>query len=108
MRSINEIARSTSPRGHDPNARYDTAATPGSTPKAKGQIIVTAGLEQGERTFQMVPRLAILAGEPARNPGGAVGDAGLGRIGPRLDVAEERRSVRPHRWQVASHVAAHP
>ena len=35
-------------------------------------------------------------------------DAGLGRIGSRLDVAEEGRSVRPHRWQVASHVAAGP
>ena len=37
-----------------------------------------------------------------------MGDAGLGRIGPRLDVAEEGRRVRPHRWQLASHVAAGP
>ena len=37
-----------------------------------------------------------------------MGDAGFRRIGPRLDVAEERRSMRPHRWQLASHVAAAP
>ena len=76
--------------------------------EAKGQIVVAAGLEQGERPFQMIPRLAILAGEPACDPGGAMGDAGLGRIGSRLDVAEEGRSVRPHRWQLASRVAADP
>ena len=76
--------------------------------EAKGQIVVAAGLEQGERPFQMIPRLAILAGEPASDPGGAMGDAGLGRIGSRLDVAEEGRSVRPHRWQLASRVAAGP
>ena len=84
------------------------APTPGSMSEAKGQIIVAAGLEQGERPFEVIPRLAILAGEPARDPGGAMGDAGLGRIGSRLDVAEEGRCVRPHRWQLASHVAADP
>ena len=76
--------------------------------EAKGQIVVAAGLEQGERPFQVIPRLAILAGEPACDPGDAMGDAGLGRIGSRLDVAEEGRSVRPHRRQLASHVAADP
>ena len=80
----------------------------GVMPEAKGQIIVTAGLEQGERPFQVIPRLAIFAGEPASHPGGAMGDAGLGRIGSRLDVAEEGRCVRPHRWQLSSHVAADP
>ena len=76
--------------------------------EAKGQIVVAAGLEQGERTFEVIPRLAILAGEPASDPGGAMGDAGLGRIGSRLDVAEEGRRVRPHRRQLASHEAADP
>ena len=63
---------------------------------------------KSERTFQMIPRLAILAGEPASRPSGAMSDAGLGRIGPRLDVAEEGCSVRPHRWQLSTHVAAGP
>ena len=56
----------------------------------------------------MIPRLAILAGEPASDPSGAVGDAGLGRIGARLDVAEEGLGVRPHRRQITPHVAAGP
>ena len=51
--------------------------------EAKGQIVVTAGLEQGERPFKVIPRLAILAGEPASHPGDAMRDAGLGRIGSR-------------------------
>ena len=34
--------------------------------EAKGQIIVAAGLEQGERPFEVVPRLRVLAGEPAK------------------------------------------
>jgi hypothetical protein len=50
----------------------------------------------------------MLAGEPAADPGGAVGYAGLRRIGFRRDVAEEGRRVRPHRRQLASHVAADP
>ena len=43
-------------------------------------------MEQSERTFQMIPRLAILAGEPASCPRGAMGDAGDGRIGSHLGV----------------------
>ena len=76
--------------------------------KAKGKIVVAAGSEQGERTFQMIPRLAILAGEPASDPGGAMGDAGFERLGCRLDVAEKGGCVRPHRRQVAPRVAAGP
>jgi hypothetical protein len=76
--------------------------------ESKGQIFVAAGLEQGERPFEVIPRLAILAGEPASVPGGALRDARLGRIGSCLDVPEESRSVPPHRWQVATHVAAAP
>ena len=56
----------------------------------------------------MIPRLAIFAGEPARYPSGAMGDAGLRQIGSRLDVAEEGRSVRPHRRQFAAHEVAGP
>jgi hypothetical protein len=55
--------------------------------EAKGQLVVTAGLEQGESSFTVIPRLAILAGEPAGDPSGAMGDAGLRRIGSRLDVS---------------------
>ena len=76
--------------------------------EAKGQIVVTAGLEQGERAFQMIPRLAILASETVGDPHNAMGDAGLGRIGSRLDIAEESRRMRPHRRQLATHVAAGP
>jgi hypothetical protein len=70
--------------------------------EAKGQIVVSAGLEQSDRTFQMIPRLAILASEPASDSGGAMGDAGLGRIGARLGVVEEGHSVRPHRRRAAA------
>jgi hypothetical protein len=62
----------------------------------KGQIVVPAGLEQSERLFQVIPRLAIFASEPTSHPGGAVCDTGLGRFGARSDVAEERRCVLPH------------
>ena len=53
------------------------------------QVVVTAGSEQGERSFQVIPRLRVLAGEPASRAGGAMGDAGLGRIGFRLNVIEK-------------------
>ena len=76
--------------------------------EAESQIVVAAGLEQGEGAFQVIPRLAILAGEPAGDPGGAMGDAGFGQLGFRRDVVEEGRSVRPHRRQLAPHVAADP
>ena len=91
-------------RGRQSGHRGDA----GVPSEAKAQIIVAAGLEQRERAFQMIPRFTIFAGEPASDPGGAMCDAGLGGIGSRLDVAEEGRGVRPHRWQVASHVVADP
>ena len=71
--------------------QIDYRGDAGVKSKAKGQIVVTAGLEQGERPFQVIPRLAILAGEPACYPSGAMGDAGLRRMGSRLDVDEEGR-----------------
>ena len=49
----------------------------GINSEPKSQIVVAARLEQGERPFEVIPRLAILAGEPASQPGGAMGDAGL-------------------------------
>ena len=80
----------------------------GVSPEAKGQIVVAAGLERGERVFQMIPRVAILAGEPASHSGGAMRDAGFGRIGPRLDIAKDGRGVSLHRREIAPHVAADP
>ena len=62
------------------NGQIDHRGDAGVKSKAKGQIVVTAGLEQGERPFQVIPRLAILAGEPASAARDAMGDAGLGRI----------------------------
>ena len=41
-------------------------------------------------------------------PGSAMRDASLGRIGSRLDVAEEGRGVSPHRRQLAAREAADP
>ncbi len=76
--------------------------------EAKGQIVVAAGLEQGERAFQMIARFAILSGEPMRDSGDAMSDSGLGRIGSRLDVAEEGLGVRPHRRQLAPHASCRP
>ena len=76
--------------------------------EAKGQIIVSAGLEQSERTFQMIPRLRVLAGEPTSDHNRAMGDTGFRRIGARLGVVEKGHGVRPHRRQLAPHVAAGP
>ena len=42
------------------------------------QIVVAPGLEQGQRPFEMLSRLAILPGEPASHSGGAMRDAGFG------------------------------
>ena len=80
----------------------------GVRPESKGEIVVASGFEQRERAFQTFPRLVILAGEPASHPGGAMRDASLGRVGSRRDVAEEGRSLRPHRAQLSSRVAARP
>ena len=43
-----------------------------------------------------------------RDPGYAASDSRLRRVGSRLDVAEERLGVRPHRGQLAAHVASGP
>ena len=49
--------------------------------EAKGQVIVAAGLEQGERPFDVIPSLAILAGEPACEPGSAMATPASGISG---------------------------
>ena len=76
--------------------------------KTEREIVVAPRLEQGQRAFQMVLRFAILSGEPARDSDCTMGNAGLRRIGPRLDVAEERLRVGPHRPQLAPDEAADP
>jgi hypothetical protein len=76
--------------------------------EAESKIVVAPGLKQRQRLFKMLPRFAVLSGEPMRHPGCAVSDSGLGRVRPRLDVAEEGLGVGPHRRQLAAHVAAGP
>ena len=50
---MSEIARSTfAEQAREAIARLAIAAAPASHAKAKGQIIVTAGLEQGQRAFK--------------------------------------------------------
>ena len=46
--------------------------------EAKGQIIVTARLKHCERTFEVIPRLAISSREPAGDSRDAMRDGGLG------------------------------
>ena len=76
--------------------------------EAEGQIVVAAWLEQGQRALQMIARFTILSGEPTRRPCYTVRDTGFGRIGSRLDVAQECRRVLPHRGQLAPNQAADP
>jgi hypothetical protein len=51
------------------------------------QIVVAPGLEQGERAFLMLSGFGVLSGTPMSASRYSVRDAGLGRIGSRLDVA---------------------
>src|SRR5271166_1943186 len=76
--------------------------------EAKCQIVVAAGLEQGERAFQMFSGFVVLAGEPKRESGCALSDSGFGRVGSRLDIAEESIGVSPRRRQLAADDAADP
>ena len=59
----------------------------GVGPEAERQIVVASGLEQGESTFEMLTRFAVLSGEPMRISRYSLRDGGFGRIGLRLDVA---------------------
>jgi hypothetical protein len=76
--------------------------------ETKGQIVVPAGLEQRQRAFQMLACYDVLSSEPMRDSRRPVSDSGLGRIGPRLDVAEEGLGVGPRRRQLAPHQTTHP
>ena len=94
------------PQGHREVQRI--APTPDPKVRTGTQIVVALGLKQSESVFKMIPRFAVLSGEPMRDSGRAVCDSGLRQIGSCLDVAEEGRRVRPHRGQLAAHVAADP
>lgn len=48
--------------------------------KAEGQIVITPGLENGQRMFKMISRLAVLSSEPMRSSDNAASDSSLGRI----------------------------
>src|SRR5271154_4471951 len=74
--------------------------------EAKGQIVVAPRSEQVESPFELLPRFAVLSGEPMRRSGCQVSDSGFGPIGSRLGVAEEGLGVSPHRRQLAANVAA--
>ena len=80
----------------------------GVVPEPECQIVIAAGLEQGERVLYMLARFDVLSGEPMSDSSHAVGDTGLRRIGSRLNIAEERRRVLPHRRQFTVNVAADP
>ena len=62
----------------------------------KGQIIVVPRLEKGERAFEMSSRFDKLSCEPVRHALDSMRDAGLGRIGPTLDVGEKNCRLHPH------------
>ena len=85
---------------HCPDARVDS--------EAERKIVVAPGLEQGQRTLDMLPRLEKFSGEPVGGALHAMRDSSLGRIGSRLDVAQEGRGVSPHRRQLAASEAADP
>ncbi len=59
----------------------------GVVSEAERQIVVAPGSKQGQRLFEMFSRFVVLSGEPMRESGCAVSDAGLGRIGLRFNVA---------------------
>ena len=63
--------------------------------EVKGEIVVTRGLKQRERAFQMVACFDVFSGGPVGGPEDAMCDAGRGRIGSCLDVAAESRRMRP-------------
>ena len=89
-------------------ARYGHRDDAGVQSEAKGQIVVAAGLEQGERAFQVIPRFAILSGEPACDPGARWATPASGESGLASTSLQEGLGVRPHRRQLAAHVAAGP
>ena len=61
--------------------------------EAKGEIVVSHGLEPGQRAFQVLARSDILSREPMRDSRRAMSGSGLGRIGFRFNVAQEGLGV---------------
>ena len=62
-------------------------ADAGVVSEAERQIVVAAGLEQFERTLQMVARFNIFSGKPMSGPSNSTRNARLRGIGSRRDVA---------------------
>ena len=56
-------------------------------PEPELETVVPPWVEQCERAFQMIARFDVLTREPVSGPEDAMRDAGLGRVGSRLDVA---------------------
>ena len=65
---------------HRPDARLQKA-------EPEPETVDALGLKQSQSLFKMLPRFAVLSGEPMRDSGRAVCNSGLRRIGSRLDVA---------------------
>ena len=84
------------------------SADAGVLSETECHVVVATWLKQSERAFQMLPRLEIVRGEVQGDALSPMRHAGLGRIGPGLDVGEESRGVRLHRRQFATGVAAGP
>ena len=76
--------------------------------ESKRHFVVAPGLEQRERAFQVIPRFGKFSREPVGDALDSMRDAGLRRIGSRLDVGEKSCRLRPHRRQFAPRVAAGP
>jgi hypothetical protein len=94
-------------RVNEGNRAFDVAQRPqcerkvkhygnaGVLSEVKGEIVVTRGLKQRERAFQMAACFDVFSGGPVGRPEDAMCDAGRGRIGPCLDGAAESRRMRP-------------
>ena len=107
--STREIARPTSPNGHNVLSRGRASRRRRRPVRSERPDRRRGRVET--RLVRVPSDRALRRYSPANqmgDPGGAVGDSGLGRIGFRLDVAEERRRVRPHRRQLAARIAADP
>jgi hypothetical protein len=63
------------------NREVEHRSDPGVMSEPKGEVVVAAWLEQRQSLFQVNSRFDILSGEPMRDTGRAMSDAGLGRIG---------------------------
>jgi hypothetical protein len=59
----------------------------GVVSEAKGQIVTTARLEQGDRALQMLSGFEVLSGEQTGRSRNPVRDTRFRRVGSRLDVA---------------------